>query len=242
MEIEKYGKRTTLVTFNEINDFDTSVFIIECEKNVYIIDTFCGSKSMEKVKELIKDYASKRIIIINTHFHWDHIWGNCSFADEMIISSSLTHKLIEKNWDSEYSKNKKYIQGEAVKKLPNTTFEGKIFFENDGIEIFQSAGHTADSISIFDRVENTLFVGDNIERPIIYVEDENIEKYIDTLNNYKTYGNAKIFASHTIDIGTEDIENTIEYLIGLNKDKEFIFTDEYVQKVHRNNLEFLGKK
>lgn len=174
MEVIKYGKRTTIVTFDELVNYKTSVFIIECPKRIYIIDTFGGTKSMNEVMKIINNYANKQIIVINTHSHWDHVWGNSVFKDEIIISCELTKKYIIENWNKEYSKNKKNIQGEAIQTLPNLTFEGKISFEEDGIQIFQTPGHTKDSISIYDRIENTLIVGDNLEKPIIYVENEDI--------------------------------------------------------------------
>lgn len=239
MEVIKYGKRTTIVTFDELVNYKTSVFIIECPKRIYIIDTFCGTKSMNEVIKIITNNEDKQIIVINTHSHWDHVWGNSVFKDEIIISCKLTRKYIIENWDDEYSKNKINIQGEAIQTLPNLTFQGKISFEEDGIEIFQAPGHTKDSISIYDRIENTLIVGDNLEKPIIYVENEDIQQYINTLKDYKKFENSKIFASHALGLNSADIDNTIDYLEGLREKREFNFQDEYVKKVHFSNRKYV---
>ena len=224
MEVMKYGKRTTIITFNELINYKTSVFIIECPKRVYIIDTFCGTNSMNEVIKTIEDYENKEIFVINTHSHWDHVWGNSVFKDKIIISSELT---------------KKNIQGKAIKTLPTLTFEGKINFEEDEILIFQTPGHTKDSISIYDKMENTLIVGDNLEKPIVYVENEDLLQYINTLKEYKKFDNAKIFASHTLELETVDIDITIDYLEGLRERKEFNFEDEYVKKVHQSNIKYV---
>ena len=239
MEVTKYGKRTTIITFDELVNYKTSVFIIESSKRIYIIDTFCGTKSMDTVIKTINNYENKQIIVINTHFHWDHVWGNSVFKDEIIISCELTKKYIIENWANEYSKNKKSIQGKAIQTLPNLTFKGKINFEEDGIEIFQTPGHTKDSISIYDRIDNTLIVGDNLEKPIIYVENDAIQEYINTLKDYKKFENPKIFASHTLELNTTDIDNTIDYLEGLIEKREFNFKDDYVKKIHFSNRKYV---
>lgn len=242
MKVEKYGRRTRIATFDELEEYDTSVFILEGKKKIYIIDTFCGIESMEKVKVLIGDRINKEIIVINTHFHWDHIWGNCVFENNIIVSSLLTKKMIEEKWEEEYKENKKYIQGEAVKKLPNLTFEGKIVFEEDGIEIFQSPGHTIDSITIYDRIDNTLIVGDNLERPLVYVESNDLKGYITTLERYKEYFPCKIFASHTLQLEYNDIERTISYLSKLMNRKEISFETKEEGRVHIYNRKFLFGK
>jgi glyoxylase-like metal-dependent hydrolase (beta-lactamase superfamily II) len=184
---------------------------------------------------------NKEVIVVNTHFHWDHVWGNCSFSDKNIISHVLCRNLLDELWESQIKQNSKYISGKAEKHLPNITFKEKIIFHNEGIELFHSPGHTVDSISIFDHNESILYVGDNLEKLIIYVENTNIDTYINTLKNYLDYKPKKIVAGHTLNLTEEDIINTIEYLNGLSKGKEMHFQTEYERKIHNQNLNLINK-
>jgi glyoxylase-like metal-dependent hydrolase (beta-lactamase superfamily II) len=240
MKIKRIGRNITGITFDTIQNYLTSVFLIEKASKIYLIDTFCGSDSMKPVLKLLNNNLNKKeVVVINTHFHWDHIWGNCSFKENNIISHSMCRELSDKFWEEQIRQNGEYISGKVEKCLPNITFDEKIFFENDGIELFHSPGHTIDSISIFDHEEKILYVGDNLEKPIIYVENEDIPTYIKTLENYLTYSPKEIVGSHTISLTKYDIFSTIQYLKDLLIGKEIHFESEYVERVHRQNMSLI---
>lgn len=239
MKIERISKSTTMFTFDSIENYLTSVFLIEKKSKNYLIDTFCGPGSMGAIINQLN--SKKETIVINTHFHWDHIWGNCSFKGSNIIGHRLCRKLSDELWEEQINKNTKYIDGKVEKLLPNITFEEKIIFEEDGIELFYSPGHTVDSISIFDREEKVLYVGDNLERPIVYVESEDVSTYVKTLENYLKYNAKKIVASHTSNLSEEDIFNTINYLKDLMEGKKVDFESEYTRTVHKQNMDMIYK-
>ena len=211
MNIQSISHDATVYIYDSIESYLTNVFFIEHESKIFIIDTFCGSGSMEPILNRVNNNCvNKQVVVINTHFHWDHVWGNCSFKEKNIISHEMCRNLLDKLWEVQINKNKKYIIGIAEKCLPNITFKEKIMFNDEGIELFHSPGHTADSISIFDHNEKVLYVGDNLEKPIIYVENADITTYINTLRNYLNYNPKKIVAGHTLDLTKQDIFQTIE--------------------------------
>lgn len=237
MEIKKLNNTSTAFTYDDIGSFITSAFLIEREK-FYLIDTYCGPKSMEPILKVIAQANSKKeIVVINTHFHWDHVWGNCSFLASDIIAHEKCRMLLKERWDAQLSKNQQYISGQVEKQLPNITFRERLFFHKDGIELFYSPGHTEDCISIFDHKEKVLYVGDNLEKPIIYVENNDLITYIATLNKYLTYKPKRIVASHTVELTEKDLYRTIEYLEDLSMGKEMFFSSEYENKIHQQNLE-----
>lgn len=240
MEIKQINRDTTAYVYDDIDNYITNVFLIERKNKVFIIDTFCGSESMEPVlKKLSEIPKEKERIVINTHAHWDHFWGNCSFKGENIISHELCKDLMDQSWDEQIKKNGRYILGQAVKYLPNITFSEKMIFHDEQIELFYSPGHTSDSISIFDWKEQILYTGDNLEKPIIHVEERDVDLYIKTLENYLTYDSKKIISSHTLYLTEEDVQNSISYLKDLSSCKEMHFEREHVEEIHLKNLRVL---
>lgn len=236
MKNEKISKNCNVFIYNELKDYTTNVFLIEKKSKIFLIDTFCSPDSMEPIKKILADkYDDKEVIVVNTHFHWDHVWGNSSFKENVIISHELCRELLDKHWEEQLEKNKKYMSGNVEKTLPNLIFKGSISFPNEGIEIFYSPGHTVDSISIFDYDEKILYVGDNLEKPIIYVENNDIETYIKTLKRYLDYRPRKIMAGHTLNLNEEDINKTIKYLNDLKNDNKIQFETDYMRKVHEEN-------
>ncbi len=186
MQIRKIKNRGVLFTHSNPG-WDLNVYLIMGKKYNYIIDTGLGSLSIDPVKEYIKG-DNKKTIVINTHYHWDHVWGNASLRDCIIISHKLCRDMIESKWEDMMVKNNQYCYGEVGMYLPNLVFERELYFPEDKIKLFYTPGHTVDSISVLDEKENVLLVGDNVGDsmediiPSIYCERD---VYINTMKKYE---------------------------------------------------------
>jgi cyclase len=63
---------------------------IDTGSGLVIIDTFASPKVAAKAKLKIKEFFKKPVThVINTHYHWDHTFGNQVFADAEIIGHTL---------------------------------------------------------------------------------------------------------------------------------------------------------
>ncbi|MCY6959415.1 MBL fold metallo-hydrolase [Clostridium brassicae] len=189
MKVDRIGSRGFVFTFDELlnTEFNctTNIYVIDGKSHIFICDTFLGPKSMLLIKKFIDKYLKKKeIIIFNSHSDWDHIWGNCFFKEQLIIAHENTIKNIEKNAQVELNKYRNYCQGKVSICLPNIIFTDKIHFYEEGIEFIYSPGHTNDSASCIDRVDNILFAGDNVESPNPYLNSNNFDEYERTLTNY----------------------------------------------------------
>lgn len=185
MRVQKIGKRSTVFTF-ELADWNLNLQLIEGDRYDYVVDTGLGSGSAAAVLERIK--GDKAVVVINTHYHWDHVWGNFAFPDSVIISHSLCREAIAQKWDGMIEKNGRYIDGETRMLLPNVTVDCGICFEDDGIRIAYTPGHTEDSISVLDERDGVLNAGDNIgdtPEEIVPSLACSKEEYIKTLELYK---------------------------------------------------------
>lgn len=240
MEIIQINKETVAFDFDEIEGFSTAVFLIDKPNRYYLIDTYCGATPMGAILQYIENRGvKKRMVVINTHHHWDHIWGNCLFENRTLIAHNSCYTMMETYYEDQVKRNAQYIMGDNEMTLPNLTFQNKLFFQDDDIEVFYSPGHTLDCISIYDSKNRTLFVGDNLEKPLIYVEDPDIRRYIYTLTGYLDYLPEKIVGSHSLDLSIEDLEEAIEYLRALDGKKYVSFDIPAKQLVHEANLKTL---
>jgi hydroxyacylglutathione hydrolase len=207
MKIEKIKNRSILFTDTSPAEWDLNLHLIRGNQHNFIIDTGLGSLSMAPIKEYIQD-DHKPIIVINTHYHWDHIWGNSSFKDCMIISHKLCRKMIEAKWDDMLDKNKAYCQGEIEKYLPNLVFEKELYFPEDKIRIIYTPGHTIDGISVIDEEEKVINVGDNIGDTVDAIVPEldcEKEVYIKTLLKYKEMDFNMVISGHNVVLGKDVI-------------------------------------
>lgn len=186
MQIRNIKNRGVLFTDSNPG-WDLNIYLIIGKKYNYIIDTGLGSFSIDQVKEYIKN-DNKETIVINTHYHWDHVWGNGSLRDCIIVSHKLCREMIQSKWEEMIQKNNQYCYGEVEMYLPNLLFEEELYFAEDKIKLFHTPGHTLDSISVLDEEEAVLFLGDNVGDsmediiPSIACEKD---VYVNTLKKYE---------------------------------------------------------
>jgi glyoxylase-like metal-dependent hydrolase (beta-lactamase superfamily II) len=211
LKVQKIKNRGVLFTYTASSEWDLNIHLIMGDKYNYIIDTGLGSLSIAPIMEYIKS-NNKPIIVINTHYHWDHIWGNGSFKDCIIISHKLCRETIESKWDEMMQKNKKYCDGQVEKYLPNLVFDKELYFPEDRIRIIYTPGHTMDSISVIDEKEKVVNAGDNIGDTIDeIVPSLNSEKdlYIDTLLKYREIDFDTCVSGHNVVLNKEVIEKIL---------------------------------
>ena len=214
MKIQKIKNRNILFTNIVPAGWDLNIHLIMGDRYNYIIDTGLGSLGIAPIIDYVKN-DNKSIIVINTHYHWDHIWGNSSLQNCIIISHKLCREMIESNWEDMMQKNKSHLEGEAEMFLPNLTFEKELYFSEDKIRIMYTPGHTIDSISVIDEVEKVMNVGDNIGDSI----DEIIpnicckkEEYINTLLKYTEMDFDTCVSGHNMILGKQVIAEILNII------------------------------
>ena len=170
-------------------EYDLNLGLILGTRYNFVIDTGLGSNSVAPILEYIGDDTKPRIVI-NTHCHWDHIWGNWVFKDSLIISHTMCRELEDKHWDGALKDFGESADGEIHKCLPNLVFDGSLYFPDDGILLFHTPGHAPDGISVFDETDKVLYAGDNIgdtETQIVPWIDTDLETFRALIGIYKKY-------------------------------------------------------
>ena len=245
MKITKVGKRGVLFTFNELNkppfNCVTTVYVIVGNKNYIVCDTYLGDYYMQQIKKYLhKNYGAKNYIAFNSHSHWDHIWGNKTFENNKIIAHSLCKENIIIEGEESLINHQDFIKEEVEIVLPNVIFNDSYSIPEEQVTFFYSPGHSNDSSSCFDKINDTLFVGDNIDDPFpSFMYWNNLSKYIETLQNYLSYNAQYIVQSHGPVTSNEVLKSGIEYLIKLKNNEEMSFKDPVQQHKHLNNLKSL---
>ena len=174
MKPVKISNRNIMFTEPMGGEYDLNLGLILGARHNFIIDTGLGSNSVAPILEYIGG-DPKPIIVVNTHCHWDHIWGNWVFKDRLIISHTTCRELADKHWDDVVKDFSAYIDGEVHKCLPNLVFDGSLYFPEDKVSLFHTPGHAPDGISVLDEIDSVLYAGDNIGDT-----EEQIVPWIDT--------------------------------------------------------------
>jgi glyoxylase-like metal-dependent hydrolase (beta-lactamase superfamily II) len=235
VDIRQVGNRGVLFSFDDIGGI-TNVYVINGTKHIFIIDTFIGPKAMEPVNSYIKsNMEEKPIIIVNTHYHWDHVWGNCAYKIFPIVAHEKSLEYLTAKGEADLKKHEEYAKGEVEITLPNIIFSERLMFEEDRIKLFHSPGHTEDSITIYDEQDQVLIIGDNLERPIPYLMDENLDVYLKTLQSYLDMDFDIIIGGHIGLEGKQLIFDNAKYIRGFIEDCILESDDEEYKCIHEFN-------
>lgn len=217
MNIVKVGKRGVLFTYEEGDcpiGGGTSVYLINTENKLFLCDTHMGYKSMDIVKDYIKEnnLCNKELIIFNSHSDWDHIWGNCAFGKEMIIGHEKCRKKMQQYGRYFIDKLAKYKNGVVEIKYPNITFNNRLSFEDECIEFIYAPGHTECSAICYDKKDSAVFVGDLVEEPYPILNYGDWYVYVKSLEFIKSLNPSFIITAHSGIVAESLVDENIKYI------------------------------
>ena len=227
--------RLFLLTWTDLLPYETNVLVYHGSGINLIVDTFLGPSKMKQMLRLLPEPSSRApYIIVNTHYHFDHVWGNVAFLSSVRISTSLCYQMMKRHFEADKAANLSYWEPDNQLCLPNCLITSSITFSEAGIEVFPSPGHSEDGCSVFFRDERVLAVGDNLERPIPYLENRDWQKYLDTLDQYSSIQADTIIAGHGI-VTETDIETSKQYIRAWQAHQTEKYKVDPYKKIHEQN-------
>jgi hydroxyacylglutathione hydrolase len=154
-----------------INKSVYSYLVIGKEKAV-LIDTGWGTVDL---KEAVSSLTSLPLLVVNTHGHIDHIYGNYQFDNIFIRDEDLVMLQYDFNRERRWNILKQHgsnllpegyteeLWAEAkINKISSLNDIKCISLGDRDIEVISTPGHTAGSVCLFDKESGVLFSGDNI--------------------------------------------------------------------------------
>ncbi|MCX7023134.1 MAG: MBL fold metallo-hydrolase [Spirochaetes bacterium] len=237
-EFESVGTRCGLAAFAK--PFPICLFLVFGENRTYIVDTHLGPETASRVRDFAQARnPGKPLVVVNTHAHWDHVWGNCAFIGETIVAHERCPALMRTWWRRSTAEYGDSRRGDIVMTPPTLVFSDRLAFLDDGVELFHTPGHTEDSISVFSRPDSVMFTGDALERPIPSVDSVSPDVFADSLARIASYGADILTAGHDGVVPAGLLAHNTAYLRFLEADLEgknpaeypaFLSSDHAIEK------------
>ena len=143
--------------------------------NVYLIDDagestcylICGSErallvdsvnGYEDLHAVVRSLTDLPVIVVNTHGHGDHIFGNVYFDEAWLHPAD--HGL----YDMFFGYAKEEMDKHGLKACPVRALEIGQIFDLGGVqlEVVDLKGHTAGSIGLLDKAARIIYTGDGL--------------------------------------------------------------------------------
>ena len=207
--VKEIGNKIYLIDDNK----NATAYLVIGENKALLIDTGTGFGDLYS---LVKSLTNLPIIVVNTHAHYDHVWGNFQFeeaylsnADKKLYEDSYSKEirrtlteqykeLIPTNIDSEYIE--KWIELSSCKVLP-IKHGDLIDLGGKVLQVIETPGHTKGSIVLLSESDEILIVGDSIiDRLWMHLEEcTELTTYLNGIKRLKSYFSnlKKIYCGHT---------------------------------------------
>ena len=142
-----------------------NVGFIVTDAGVVLIDTGISRRYGEALRAAIGRITDRPIaLVINTHHHPDHVFGNQAFSDVPIAALAGTRELLAEQGpafaDNMYRLLGDWMRGTEVL-LPTQTLEpGVREIGGHRLQLLALRGHTGADLAIFDETTGVLFASD----------------------------------------------------------------------------------
>ena len=225
-----------------------NVGLIHTPEGMILIDTTSSPTEVRALFEAVDARLDEVRLVINTHSHSDHTWGNQLFTCP-ILAQRLCQERMQSHLKSEWSPEvlHSYIsdlektdpkKAEDFRKvvkdlhitLPSRVFDERFDGELGGVsyQLIHMGGHTPDSSVVWLPGKRVLFASDLIfQGRYPYIFDADIPVWINRLNQLIEFDASAIIPGHGVRCGEAEIISLREYL----KDS-WDLTAEHIRQGH----------
>jgi glyoxylase-like metal-dependent hydrolase (beta-lactamase superfamily II) len=153
--------------FTEAGGFPTLAAVVLTSRRAIVVDTLTGTDEMAPVLEFLAAEAGDRHrLVVNTHHHWDHVFGNAAFPGVDIVAQRACPRLIQAELQGG-DESRPLPPPEGVS-LPTITFGDRLTYadQDQTVHLIHTPGHSEDSLVVFLTESRLLLGGDTVEWPL----------------------------------------------------------------------------
>jgi glyoxylase-like metal-dependent hydrolase (beta-lactamase superfamily II) len=158
---------------------EVDCFAVLTDSHVVVIDTFGTPEDAIQMMQLLKPKLEHRqLLVINTHQHYDHAWGNSIFTPDgeypaPIIAHQHSKRVLERQRAVLLEKRVSDSRFATVEIVPPSLYFSETCSLDLGsltLELFPAFGHSNDQVAIWIPEIQTLLPADALEFPFPELE------------------------------------------------------------------------
>ncbi len=214
-------------------DEGANVGLIHTPKGMILIDTTSAPADIKSLFDDLHAHIDEVVLVINTHSHSDHTWGNQHFNCPILAHRSCQERMqaaLQDEWSpdelqaylAEVEKSDPK-RAESIRRtlqdlhitLPTQTFEERFIGVLGGVkyEVIHLDGHTPDLSVVWLPESEVLFASDLIfQGRYPYIFDADIPTWIARLNSLLEFRAEVVIPGHGVRCGEAEMVAMREYL------------------------------
>ena len=138
---------------------DSTCYLITGSERALLVDSVNGYEDLKAITKTLTDLP---VIVVNTHGHGDHIYGNVYFEEAWLHPADFAL------YDQFFGYAKDIMEQNNLKPCPVKALEIGQIFDLGGVqlEVVDLSGHTAGSIGLLDKDARIIYTGDGLNTHI----------------------------------------------------------------------------
>jgi glyoxylase-like metal-dependent hydrolase (beta-lactamase superfamily II) len=138
-----------------------------------VYDTHVSIPHGHAIREAVEAAGARRITVLLSHWHLDHVAGSEAFADCEILASERTGELLFDNREQIETGALEGPPAIAPLLLPTHTIEDRMELAIGGrtLELIPVEIHSDDAVVVWEPATATLLAGDTVEDTVTYVDE-----------------------------------------------------------------------
>lgn len=209
------------------SDPEVDCFAVICERLVLVVDTFGTPEEAGQMMERLRpELGGRALAVVNTHWHYDHAWGNQLFAaDGPYPAPIYAHEAGRPYWErvaqqfvTEPPKEERFA---GVRLTPPTvTFPDRLTLHGGDLtlQLLPAPGHSADQVVVWIPELRTLLAADALEFPFPYAESaETLPTLLETFRTLQALEPEIVLPCHGGTTSPELIDQNLGYFARLRE-------------------------
>jgi cyclase len=164
-----------------------------------VYDTHVSVEHAAVVRRTVEELGARRITVVLSHWHLDHVAGTEAFADCEIVANSLTAELLTGHRAAIEAGTHEGPPPISPLVMPTTTFEGRTHIDVGRlhVELLQFDIHSRDATVLHLPAEGLLLAGDTVEDTVTYVaEPEGLATHLGELRRLRGLSFERLYPNH----------------------------------------------
>ncbi|MCP4725400.1 MAG: MBL fold metallo-hydrolase [bacterium] len=220
IKTERLSDRVIVVSavYLTIENYSTNVTAIASDEGIIVIDTANPLSNSRMIRQAIEREFGRNDFkyLINTHGHFDHVWGNQVYPETDIIAHTNTISTMNNGLEG-----KNDLEDDFVFTVPNITFGEDLTIDAGDITVELSYYGLHSDILVYVPEEKLLIAGDAFHEtylPVVNYEQReafswNIDRWISVLESFYVEGRGinKVVSGHRNVFSGEHLKEYLSY-------------------------------
>jgi cyclase len=164
-----------------------------------VYDTHVSVAHAELIQRTLEAEGVRRITVLLSHWHLDHVAGTEAFAECEILAGARTDAHLRRHREAIEAGTLWGAPEIAPLILPTRTYEGRMKLQlgSRNLELIEVDIHSDDATVIWDPERRLLFAGDTVEDPITYVDEpDHLPQHLRDLEQLRALDPELILPAH----------------------------------------------